>query len=322
MNYNLPLQTVEKINLFAADYPFAELKKAAAALSENYRQNTRTGESFIPQNIFAAAYSATRMPATYAACMRAMSLTAAEFSQLKIDSYLDYGCGTGAAALAAKSIFAPQKTTLFDRERNMLDICEKFLPQTENDYIAGNAKNVSLPAADLVSAAYVLNELPSFKEVEKTVEYLFDRTKKLLIIIDNGTPETSRLLQAARDFATTTLGAYTVAPCKSENCLLAADDWCAFSVRLQRTKLHCMLKDATVPFEDEKFSFFAIAKNPVRHDFARVLRTAKKGAKAVDLTLCRPDGIFESTVTKGQKEIFKTAKKAHNGDNFNPDFQK
>ena len=36
---------------------------------------------------------------------------------------------------------------------------------------------------------------------------------------------------------------------------MAGDDWCHFSQRLARSRDHMLLKDASVPFEDERYSY-------------------------------------------------------------------
>ena len=46
-----------------------------------------------------------------------------------------------------------------------------------------------------------------------------------------------------------------IAPCTHCNeCESPEDDWCSSVVRVQRSKVHKILKSGDVPFEDEKFS--------------------------------------------------------------------
>ena len=40
----------------------------------------------------------------------------------------------------------------------------------------------------------------------------------------------------------------------------AGDDWCHFSQRLPRSRDHMLLKDASVPFEDERYSYVVVTQ--------------------------------------------------------------
>ena len=44
------------------------------------------------------------------------------------------------------------------------------------------------------------------------------------------------------------------------NVRLLAPDWCHFTQRLPRSRAHKQIKEADVPFEDEKFSYVALTR--------------------------------------------------------------
>ena len=77
----------------------AALKRAAAAMSEAYREG-RTARLGAAERT--AAYLVTRMPATYAAAHAALGELRARLAGTTIESVMDVGAGTGAASLAAR----------------------------------------------------------------------------------------------------------------------------------------------------------------------------------------------------------------------------
>jgi ribosomal protein RSM22 (predicted rRNA methylase) len=58
-------------------------------------------------------------------------------------------------------------------------------------------------------------------------------------------------------------GAHVLAPCPHDApCPLAAPDWCHFSRRVARSRLHRLAKDADVPWEDESSSLSLASRQP------------------------------------------------------------
>ena len=67
-------------------------------------------------------------------------------------------------------------------------------------------------------------------------------------------------------------GAHVAAPCPHDGkCPLQPPDWCHFTQRLPRSRAHKQIKEADVPFEDEKFSYVALTRSPIARRPARVL---------------------------------------------------
>jgi hypothetical protein len=55
---------------------------------------------------------------------------------------------------------------------------------------------------------------------------------------------------------------------------MSGNDWCHFSQRLPRSRDHMLLKDADVPFEDERYSYVVVTREKV------FFRRAYSGAAA------------------------------------------
>ena len=172
--------------------------------------------------------------------------------------------------------------------------------------------------ADLVIGAYVMNEMT---EADRTIvaNKLWDATEKLLLIVEPGTPEGYRQLMRTRE-QLLQRGAHLAAPCAHElPCRLQAPDRCHFSARIQRTRLHRMLKDGDAPYEDEKFMYLALTREPPRPAAARILRHPMVQKGRIDLSLCTADTNISLSVGKKQADAFRTARKSAWGDMFEPE---
>lgn len=98
-----------------------------------------------------------------------------------------------------------------------------------------------LGQADLVTSAYVLNELAP-NDRATAVQRLWDAAGQMLLIVEPGTPAAWQMMMDIRA-QLTGLGALQAAPCPgSLLCPIAADDWCCFTARIQRSRLHRLLK--------------------------------------------------------------------------------
>lgn len=288
----------------------------AEGLSSRYRSESGTGKSLVSSSRDVLAYAAVRMPATYGAVSRALELTLRHFSG-ELTSILDVGAGTGAAALAAAEITGCQSVTCIERERAMISLGSELMrlrgisPHWINrDISAGISEK-----AALVLCSYCMNEMSA--EARKTALCrLWDAAEQLLLIIEPGTPAGFAQLKEARN-TLAELGGHIVAPCpEAEQCPLPDDDWCHFTVRIPRTRLHKQLKGGDAPYEDEKFCFLAVSKTPQNRCKARILRHPRIESGKITLRLCTENGIHDSVITR-KSPLFKSARKADSGDSFN-----
>ena len=106
-----------------------------------------------------------------------------------------------------------------------------------------------------------------------------------------------------------------IAPCTCQTeCSLPPDDWCHSIVRVERSKVHKFVKDADVPYEDEKFSYIAISREKIDNSGARILRHPNISSGFIKVKVCNNGNIEEKTITKKEKDLFKKVKKLKCGD--------
>jgi ribosomal protein RSM22 (predicted rRNA methylase) len=303
--------------------PAHRLRSAVVELIERYR----SGQSYARDDLRTSdesvlAYAAYRMPATFGAISAALRAVSLQAASLEAQSLLDVGGGTGAGLWAAASLWPTlRRVTVVDRDERMISLGRRLaadrsgttLPHVEwHTFDLMNRPD--LPQHDVVLAAYVLNEIP-VNERPALIEYLWSRATAALIFVEPGTPvgfagirqTRSQLLQC---------GARIVAPCPHERaCPMAGVDWCHFSTRVGRSRVHRLIKDGELPYEDEKFSYLAVAREPGRPIAGRVLRHPQILKRRVQVELCTPAGLATEMYTKGkQRELYRAARDLNWGD--------
>lgn len=303
-----PADTRGKIERLIENEDIKRLSEAARRLSENYRREENISASSRPEIL---AYSAVRMPATFGAVSRALELALESFDG-RINSVLDAGAGTGAASLAAGELIDCENILCLERDKNMLDLGRQFVENA--DWVERDITKGVTEQADLVICSYCLNELPE-KERKFVTAELAEAANKILLIIEPGTPKSFELMKQTRK-QLIELGLFIQAPCPHNgDCPLPENDWCHFTVRVARSRLHKQLKNADVPYEDEKFCFLAAVKEPPTVQAARIIRRPVIEPGKITLKLCSEGGISEKIVTRSN-EHFKKARKSENGDTF------
>ncbi|HEX2759296.1 MAG TPA: small ribosomal subunit Rsm22 family protein, partial [Rhizomicrobium sp.] len=168
--------------------------------------------------------------------------------------------------------------------------------------------------ADLVVASYVLAELPEDKAASAAVS-LWQRAGKVLALIEPGTPQGFARIRAARGALIAT-GAHVAAPCTHDmDCPMTGDDWCHFSQRLPRSRDHMLLKDAGVPFEDERYSYVVVTRDAVASG-ARILAPVLESKPGLTFKLCDETGLRAQFVAARDKAEYRRVKKCGWGDTF------
>jgi ribosomal protein RSM22 (predicted rRNA methylase) len=310
-----PREITERILELAAEENSRAMSKAAGELSERYRSNSGGGKPLVSGRRDILAYAAVRMPATFGAVGRALELALAHFDG-EINSVLDAGAGTGAASLAAELLTDCREITCLERDGDMLSLCGELL---ECAGISAAMKQCDITdgfgeKADLVLSSYCLNEMKRADRA-KTLEALWNAAEKLLVIVEPGTPEGFAQLKEARA-TLLSLGGHVVAPCPiNGECPIEDGDWCHFTARIARTKLHKQLKGGDAPYEDEKFCFIAVSREQCSPCGQRILRHPRIESGRITLRLCGADGISDKMYTK-KSALFKAARKADCGDEF------
>ncbi len=277
---------------------FAELKRAATALSEAYREG-RTPR--LPDASRVAAYLVTRMPATYAAAFTVLREVRERLGS--VSGILDVGSGTGAASLAARACFPEAGITMVERDAALAGVSREWLPDAEllaRDFTSG------VPERDLVIAAYSLGESGGVAQAAR----LWQAARRALVIIEPGTTRGFELIRAIRD-RLLAAGAHMTAPCPGEApCPMAAPDWCHFAARVERSSLHRRIKGGELGHEDEKFSYIALSREAVPLAPARIVRHPQHNPGLIVIEECTPQGLRTERVTKRDKEKFRAARRA------------
>jgi len=286
------------------------LRKAREALTLNYRAGKN---SPFADEATRLAYLGARMPATYAAIYKVLENLPYSPTHL-----LDLGAGPGTASWAAVNAFSDlKKITLIEKHSQAIALGKKLIQSSSNpvlnqaEWICQSVEE-KIPSADTAIASYVLNELV---DPLALVERVWKEVSTL-IVIEPGTPKGYQLINKIRT-KLISLNAHLIAPCPhSLKCPIEGTDWCHFSARVERTRLHRLLKEGSLGHEDEKFSYLIATK--IKNEIgscSRILRHPQKQSGFTRLTLCTPDGtIKEETVSKKDKEIYRKARKAEWGD--------
>lgn len=286
---------------------FAAVKRAAGSMSDAYRGGSAAAFSRLPAAERTAAYLVTRMPATYAAAFRVLGEVRARLGDRPVTSILDLGAGTGAASLAARHWFPHASLTLLERDAALSDAARQWLPDATMRH--EDIERASLPSHDLVLAAYSLGEL---KEVR--ARSLWSAAQVAWVAIEPGTTAGYSLLMRLRAELLES-GAHMLAPCPAPMpCPLEPPDWCHFAARVERSSLHRRIKEAELGYEDEKFSYLALARDPVDLPQARVIRRPRHEAGLIQLVTCTPQGVEEIRAKKRNREEYRAARHAAWGD--------
>lgn len=300
--------------------PLADLRAAAERLSTRYRSETRDGRPHLSDDLAARAYLAVRMPATYAAVRASLDAVAALLPDFAPQSLLDAGAGPGTALFAARDCW-PGLT-----DATLIESSPAIRRWGESLSSAVALRRVDWHASDLVSAAqaperrdlvmltYVLDELAP-EAIGPLIDRLWQATGDAIVVVEPGTPAGWSRILAVRD-RLIAAGAHLVAPCPhAQACPLHSPDWCHFSRRVARSRMHRRIKSADVPWEDEKFIYIAAARHPALPVSARVIAPVQVRGGTVALKLCERTGASRQHVlSKRDGETFREVRRLAWGD--------
>lgn len=315
----MDIRLEQALAALAQEYELTALARDAKTISENYRLRTGTGKRLLTREGEAAAYAASRMPATYAAAQAALAC-ALEAGVAPMHTMTDCGAGTGAVTWAADGLIELTQATCLEREDAMRTVGSKLM-RAGGEALAGAAwqpcdliDGGALPRADLVCEGYMLGELEERHRIA-VARRLFEAADVMALFIEPGTPQGfANLAAVRRELAGE--GAYVAAPCPAGtgDCPMRGEDWCHFTVRVQRTKLHKQLKGGDAPYEDEKYCFLALTKEPPKSACrSRVLRHPQIAPGKIALSLCA-QGQMQSRVVTKKDPLWKRARKIGAGD--------
>ncbi|WP_329010771.1 MULTISPECIES: small ribosomal subunit Rsm22 family protein [unclassified Streptomyces] len=325
---NAPASTADTLRSTLAGVldglPPRQAASAVERLIANYRGDTPTNAPILRDRADVAAYAAYRMPATFEAVCSALEAFADAVPEWVPGSHVDVGGGTGAATWAVAATWDGERPV------TVLDWAEPALALGRE--IAGAhpvlrgaewrrariGAALELPATDLVTVSYVLNELsgPDRAALVDTAA----AAARSVVIVEAGTPAGYERIIEARD-RLIAAGFRVAAPCPhSAPCpIVPGTDWCHFAARVSRSSLHRQVKGGSLAYEDEKFSYVAATRLPADPAPARVVRRPQIRKGQVLLDLCEADDrLSRTTVTKRHGDLYKAARDAEWGDAWPP----
>jgi ribosomal protein RSM22 (predicted rRNA methylase) len=315
---DLPAELKAALDARLQGFSRSDAAGSAASISRTYRDGG--GSAAIRSETDALAYALARMPATYAAVTASLNALREIAPDFAPKTLLDIGAGPGTASWAAAQAFPSlQGFALVDANSALralaLDLAAESARLGEIDYRQGEARAMleQTAPADLVVASYMIGEIGE-AERGALLELMWARTRGALVIVEPGTPAGYRRIIAAREQLVAS-GAHVAAPCPHDGkCPLSPPDWCHFTQRLPRSRAHKQIKEADVPFEDEKFSYVALTHSPFARHPARVLAQPAVGKVEVSAKLCTAEGLLVAKVPRRAKANYARARRWRWGD--------
>lgn len=288
-------------------------------MSQDYQTFGKRTSNFEKTDIDTLAYIVTRMPATYAALKRVFQELKRRLPAFLPTSLIDIGAGPATTLWAANDFFPElQNLSFIEKDKHVLALGKRLaedlsLYSRSQWTCADMRSDLSGFSSDLVVASYCIGEIQE-RERDVLIKKLWGMTKKVLIVVEPGTPKGFEILRKLRK-ELLNIGAHLIAPCPHRaECPLLKGDWCHFYARLNRSSLHRRAKEADLNYEDEKFSYFIFSRENGSQCASRIVRHPRKGKGHVVLNLCTSMGVEETIITKKEGELYKVAKKSDWGD--------
>jgi ribosomal protein RSM22 (predicted rRNA methylase) len=296
-----------------------EIAQRAETISQCYRSGGASHVA-IRDSDDALAYAFTRLPATYAATAATLAAVHDAWPDFSPRSLIDAGAGPGTAAWAAVEQFATlADVRLIDESSHLRALALTCLQASAapalRDAIYDQGDILATAnggRADLVIASYVIGELAPDR-LSSIAEALWSAAAGMLVVVEPGTPPGFARIRALRGHLVAQ-GAHVVAPCPHDHaCPIIDPDWCHFSQRLNRSRAHRQVKGTELSYEDEKFSYVALARKPLAREApprigARVLAHPRVGKAEVSAKLCTLEGIVTATAARRDGARYKARK--------------
>lgn len=321
---DLPRDLRDALTVLGAGFPVTQLAGSVNRLIERYHEDSPGVEPILRSRLDAVAYATYRMPATYAATRSVLAELARLDPGFAPRTLLDLGGGTGAASWAAASIWPSLRDiTVVEQVAEVIHVGRRLASGAAAAAVrAATWRHAGLdgplPAADLVTVAYVLGELTAQQRVD-----LYGRLAghgAVIALIEPGTPAGFERIAAARD-QLIAAGLHVHAPCPHDGTcpLPRGQDWCHFATRVNRSTLHRTAKSATLGFEDEKYAYVVASPRERPRAAGRVVRHPLRRSGLVTLRVCAgPDGLRDVTVSRRQGELYRAARDVRWGDPWPP----
>lgn len=284
----LPLAVQRAIDEALATVDLHDLRAAASEISRRYRDQVRARPPLLRTQAERLAYLAVRSPASYAAARLTFAETAQRLPSLNPASLLDVGSGPGTVVWAALDQWPDLRNlTLLEQDLHVVELARQVAAASG---ISGDRRTTwtvaSLPTSDLrrsdvVCATCTIGELPP-EQHRDVVTALWQATEHALVVIEPGTPRGFHTIIEARRTLLQN-GAHVVAPCPTPHACpkVPGEGWCHFAARLPRSEAHRLVKQVTLPYEDEKYSYVVASRSPGMPVEGRVLSPPTRSSSSV-----------------------------------------
>jgi ribosomal protein RSM22 (predicted rRNA methylase) len=298
----------------------ADLRHAAERMSEAYRGKAPIRKAL--SDIERAAYLAVRFPSTFAVAHHVWQEIAQLIPAISVASVLDAGSGPGTASLAGHIVMdAKTKFTRLERDDGWRALSGRLAEGAgiAGDFLQGAiSRDMTLPVYDAVLACYALGELP-LAERNASIPALWSLAGKMLVVIEPGTPDGFETIERVRRHALAS-GGHAAAPCAHDApCPMSRADWCHRPVRVARSAVHREVKGADLSYEDEKFAYVVMTREPPeRRAPARIVRKPIINKGHLHLDGCEAGAIKRRTISRSDGPLYRAARDASWGDLWPP----
>lgn len=300
----------------------SDIKKDFKEISSKYRAEKINSSAVVSTDKQALSYLSSRMGETSVIIDDVLcKLNTLIDLDEEINSVLDLGSGTGSVFWALDNFISNIDITAVEINECMIKYSKMLskhldfnIEYLNADVTSSKVKN--LKNFDLVIESFMLNEMKESDRI-KTLDLMCEKAENYIILIEPGTPNSYEKMMKDREYLLSK-NLKLVLPCPHSNKCGLKNDYCNFSVRVNRTKTSRLVKDGTLNYEDEKYFYLIFSKNDVEYNKnSVVLRKPVYRKNLVELKLCNNDtSITQTVITKNNKEIYQKAKKLKHGDIF------
>lgn len=318
-NFLYQAQLIEEI---LSNQKLTKLKKDYNNISLKYRKENINSSTIVSNQNQALSYVSSRMPETSVIIDSVLNkINKLVDIKEEIKSVLDLGSGTGSALWALENYVNNIEVFAVEKQESMIKYSKELsknlslnISYIQEDVLS--EKIEKLNCTDLVLESFMLNEMNE-KDRKQTLDLMIKKANKYIVLIEPGTPVSYKKMMEDRKYLLSK-NLNIILPCMhNKNCPLK-DDYCNFTVRVNRTKTLKQIKSGSLGYEDEKYFYLVFSKEDKLKEFnSTVIRKPVYRKSCVDLKLCKNDATIQNTtITKNNKQTYAEAKDLKHGDLF------
>jgi len=196
-------------------------------------------------------YIANELPLSLAVCYRVLKELKHRMPDFKPKGIVDFGQGPGSASLAAMEVFGDTLKVIYGIEPSsaMREFGKEILNEYESRFKLAYIDSLDVQNAKqqpLIISAFTLSEIGGgVEQLYAYLDKLWLATRKVLILVEAGTPDGFNLINFARSYLLSKYppsgdlhglpGTYTIAPCPHDKqCPLGPKHVCRWIQRVDR----------------------------------------------------------------------------------------